>query len=268
MLTIDWKERLNKDADDYLAHKLPRNDYDFEIIFIAFPERVNGKIPSEVITYIAQILVQKIGKKHEQYIPFYKYLWDKKGEQGRSAFTHIMAKLCAKKPAVYIPIIENAMKDASAQDVAAILEKVMFPLLKKHSLDYLSYIYKWIDKPNTPHGKAALNILLRLIKKMPELVEPVMEHFIHAWNYPVMEHIPAHIALLKTVCKLDPERYKSVYKTHGNTRDPHIVEILCAAIVDYAPEIEKSVENWTHSGNSRVKKAATTALKLLQKKKG
>jgi len=268
MLTIDWKERLNKDADDYLANKLPRNDYDFERIFIAFPERVNGKIPSEVITYVAQILVQKIGKKHEQYIPFYKHLWNKKGEQGRSAFTHIMAKLCAKKPVIYIPIIENVMKDASAHDIAVIFEKVVFPLLKKHPLDYLGYLYKWIDKPATPHGKVALNILLRLIKKMPELVEPVMEHFVHAWNYQVTDQIPAHIALLKAVYKLEPERYLSVYKTYGGTREPEIVEILCGAVVDYVPEIEKSVENWTHSGNARVKKAATTALKCLQKKKG
>ncbi|MBM4403697.1 MAG: hypothetical protein FJ042_04850 [Candidatus Cloacimonetes bacterium] len=267
MLTIDWKERLNKDADDYLANKLPRNDYDFEIIFIAYPERVNGKIPADIITYVAQILVQKIGKKHEQFIPFYKHLWNKKGEQGRSAFIQIMAKLCAKKPDVYIPIVENAMKDAPVHDVSGIFEKVMFPLLKKHPHNYLGYLYKWIDKPATPHGKAALSILLRLIKKIPELVAPVLDHFIHAWNYQITDQIPAHTAVLKTVAKLDPDRYLHVYQTHGTSREPHIVEILCGAIVDYAPEIEKPIENWTHSGNARVKKAATAALKLLHKKK-
>ncbi len=267
MLTIDWKERINKDADDYLTNKLPRNDYDFERIFIAYPERVNGKIPNEVITYVAQILVHKIGKKHEQYIPFYKYLWNKKGGQGRSAFIHIMSKLCAKKPATYIPIVEDAMKDAPAHDLAAIFDKVVFPLLKKYPHNYLAHIYKWLDTPSTALGKAALNILIRLLKKMPELVEPVMDHFLRAWNYPLTDQIPAHIGLLKAVQKLDLQRYTNVYRDHGNTRDPQIVEILCGGIVDYSEEVEHLVENWTHSGNARIKKAANAALKILRKKK-
>jgi hypothetical protein len=44
MLTIDWKERLTLDTDYYLEHKLPLQDYDFEIIFNAYPERSHGKI--------------------------------------------------------------------------------------------------------------------------------------------------------------------------------------------------------------------------------
>ena len=40
MLTIDWKERLTLDTDYYLEHKLPLQDYDFEIIFNAYPEAV------------------------------------------------------------------------------------------------------------------------------------------------------------------------------------------------------------------------------------
>lgn len=34
------------------------------------------------------------------------------------------------------------------------------------------------------------------------------------------------------------------------------------------PRIESFVEAWTHSGNARVKKAATSAMRVLQKKKG
>jgi len=37
MLTIDWKERLVNDTKDYLANKLPNKDYDFDIIFNAYP---------------------------------------------------------------------------------------------------------------------------------------------------------------------------------------------------------------------------------------
>lgn len=83
MLTIDWKERLNMDAEDYLNNKLPNGDYDFEIIFNAYPERINGKIPAEVINYVAGVLVHKIGKNHEQYLPFYQQLWVKKGNTAK-----------------------------------------------------------------------------------------------------------------------------------------------------------------------------------------
>jgi len=38
--------------------------------------------------------------------------------------------------------------------------------------------------------------------------------------------------------------------------------------MDYDPGIEAFVETWTHSGNARVKKAATTAMRVLKKKKG
>ena len=62
MLTIDWKERLNMDTADFLKNKLPKGDYDFEIIFIAYPERVNGKIPAEVISQVANNIVQQLGK--------------------------------------------------------------------------------------------------------------------------------------------------------------------------------------------------------------
>ena len=91
MLTIDWKERLNMDTADFLKNKLPKGDYDFEIIFIAYPERVNGKIPAEVISQVANNIVQQLGKKHELYLPFYNALWAKKGDYGKRHLLRFLA---------------------------------------------------------------------------------------------------------------------------------------------------------------------------------
>jgi hypothetical protein len=52
-----------------------------------------------------------------------------------------------------------------------------------------------------------------------------------------------------------------------SSRDPQSAEILCASVMSYHPEIEEIVENWTKSGNARLKKAAMAAQRILNKKK-
>ncbi|PKN78764.1 MAG: hypothetical protein CVU48_07360 [Candidatus Cloacimonetes bacterium HGW-Cloacimonetes-1] len=267
MLTIDWKERLNKDTIDFFESKLPKNDYDFEIIFNAYSARVNGKIPSEVIVYVANVIIHQIGRNHEKYVAFYQYLWNKKGDYGKLAFLTIMSKIVAKKPAVYFPMVETAMQNADTHDLNGILEKVMMPLLKKHPETYLPYVYKWMDKGSELIIKSCMGTLIKLIKRNPELIPMVMEHFKHDWNYPITAGNANHILMLKTVGKIDFEQYLSIYLDYQNSRDPQIVEILCGGIYDYHPELEKMVERWTHSGNARLKKAAVSAYKVLTKKK-
>ena len=107
MLTIDWKERFTLDTEDYLKNKLPNGDYDFEIIFNAYPERVNGKVPSRVITYVSGVIVSRLGRKHADYLPFYRHLWFEKGENGKLAFAAILSKLIHKKPNVYFPLLDR-----------------------------------------------------------------------------------------------------------------------------------------------------------------
>ncbi|HPV15355.1 MAG TPA: hypothetical protein PL126_06870, partial [Candidatus Cloacimonadota bacterium] len=129
MLTIDWKERLDSDTKDYLTNKLPNEDYDFDIIFNAYPERVSGKIPSEVINFVSASIVTQLGKKHAKYVPFYLHLWDKKGEYGRSAFIVILSRLFRKAPAVYLEVLEHAMVNANPTEISSLLERVMLPVL-------------------------------------------------------------------------------------------------------------------------------------------
>lgn len=268
MLTIDWKERLNKDADDYLINKLPKNDYDFEIIFNAYPERVNGKVPHDVIIHVAQNIIHKLGKNHENYIPFYRSLWNKKGDYGKTAFIHMMAKVVAKKPAVYIPIIETAMQSASPTELASMMEKIILPLLRKQPDKYLNIVYQWGEKGSEPIRKQAMNLLIKLIKKLPELTKEILNHFENQWVYPLGDCQINHVNLLKAVARLDEDIYLDLYREYKASRDPQTVEVLCAAIADYHPELEIIVENWTKSGNARLKKAALSAHRLLLKKKG
>ncbi|MGC9362191.1 MAG: hypothetical protein ACP5F3_04600 [Candidatus Syntrophosphaera sp.] len=267
MLTIDWKDRLKKDTIEYVEQKLPKNDYDFEIIYIAYPERVNGKIPSQVIVHVAKTLVQKLGKNHEKYIPFYKHIWDKKGENGRMAFIAIMSKLISKKPAVYIPLVENAMKSASPSEMSSLLEKVMLPLLRKHPEKYLPKVYQWASSPRKTLREQAVNLLVKLLRKEPELGRGIIQHFVNQWLQPLGEVAENHVTLMKAIAKLDPGLYLDIWRQHDHSRDPQSAEILCSSIRFYDPEIEKIVGVWTKSGNARLKKTAVTAQRLLKKKK-
>lgn len=268
MITIDWKERLTKDTQYYLENKLPKQDYNFEIIFNWYPERVNGKIPAEVIVLVTKFMALKISKQHEQYIPFYQYLWEKKGENGKIAFIQFMSRFLPKKPAVYQPMIEKLLLKAESHDIAAIFEKIYLPLMKKEAEPYLPFFYKWIESPYEHLNKQAVGFLSRLLKRMPELIAPVLKHLQNRWSYPLGEAVHAHIVILKAAWKIEQEAIMHIFREYSTTRDPQTVEILCGAITDYQTELEPIVENWTKSGNARLKKAAIAAHKILLKKKG
>lgn len=268
MLTIDWKERLNQDTADYLENKLPKGDYDFEIIFIAYPERVNGKIPAEVVNHVAGVMIHLLSKKHAEYIPFYRALWKKKGDYGKIAFAFILSKLLPKKPDIYGPLMEEALASGSPAEINMLLDKVMLPLLRKAPEKYLDKAYAICASNGEELQKQGLNLMIKLLKKRPDLVPQVMGHFTHLWHYPLGNALAGQISLLKTVSKLDAPYYLKIWEEYGSNRDPQIVELLCATVSEYLPQIEAPIELWTKSGNARLKKAATTAYKILMKKKG
>lgn len=267
MITIDWKERLTKDTQYYLEHKLPKQDYDFEIIFNWYPERVSGRIPNEVIQLVTKVMVHKIGKQHELYIPFYQYLWEKKGENGKMAFIQFMSQILTKKPAVYLPLIEKAMLKASAHDIGVIFEKIFLPLFKKQTEPYLTQTYTWLEHAYEPLRKQATAFLIKMMKCKPEIIPAVIKHQQNRWVYASLDGVITNVTILKAIRKLSPEDFLQIFHEYHTTRDPQTVEILCGSIADYQAELVPYVENWTHSGNARLKKAATAAFKILQKKK-
>ncbi|MCB5228901.1 MAG: hypothetical protein LHW44_02380 [Candidatus Cloacimonetes bacterium] len=267
MITIDWKERLDKDTLDYLENKLPNKDYDFDIIFNAYPERVNGKIPSEVITYVSRTLVSKMGKTHVKYLPFYRHLWFKKGEVGRNGFITMMSRLLPKKPELYMPLFEEAMESGTPSDLSPLLERVFLPLLRKKPNEYLPVVYKWDANPNPEIPKATVNLLIKLMRREADSIDGIVAHYVNQWLKPLEESQINHITLMRALYKIDLDKYMQVWKEHGHLRDPETVEILCASVIDWDPQIEEFVQTWTLSGNARVKKAAMTAQRTLQKRK-
>lgn len=267
MLTIDWKERLVNDTKDYLANKLPNKDYDFDIIFNAYPERVSGKIPSEVINFVSGKIVTLLGRKHAKYIPFYLHLWDKKGEYGRSAFIVILSRLFRKQPEKYLEVLEHAMNNANPTELSSLLERVVLPVMRKDIPKYLPQVLTWNEHEDPEIRKASVNLIIKLIRRRPDAIPEIIDHFTALWLRPLGEDQANHIALFKAIRKIDPEAYSKVWSDFGHQRDPEIVEILTGTLQHWEPEIEEFVEIWTKSGNARVKKAGLSAMRTLQKKK-
>jgi len=106
-----------------------------------------------------------------------------------------------------------------------------------------------------------------LIKKDPQLINDIIQHFLNQWYHPLGELANNHITLLKAIAKLNPDAYLNIWHQFSLSRDPQIAELLCGSITFYHPEIEQTVERWTKSGNARLKRTALAAQKLLQKKK-
>lgn len=268
MLTIDWKERFTLDTEDYLKNKLPQGDYDFEIIFNAYPERVNGKIPAKVLTFISGIMVSRLGKKHAEYIDFYRHLWMHKGESGKIAFASIMAKLTNKKPEVYLPLIEEMVPYGNASTVNMLLDRVMLALTRKYPDKYLNRVINWTKDENQELAKAATNLCLKLIKREEELIPRILHPLQNQWNHPLEERQLLHVHILRAVAKISWDAYLKVWEEFGISRDPQIAELLSASLSGYDPMIEEMVSVWAKSGNAKVKRAGLAAQKVLKKKKG
>ena len=99
----------------------------------------------------------------------------------------------------------------------------MLPLIRKYPDKYLDKVFEFGNSQNLDLQSAALNLLIKLIKKREDLIPQVVNYFIHQWLYPLGEAIAVHIAMLKTVAKIDPEYYVNIWREYGSSRDPQIV---------------------------------------------
>ncbi len=268
MISLDWKYRLKEDAEDFFKRKLPQGDYDIELIYNAYPERIDGKIPKEVVTLVAKILAGKLARKPEQYMELYDYLWRKKGEYGRIALSYILARAVRKNPAVFLDYTGKLVeKSHNEHDVNLLLDKTLFPLLKSEPLKHVDLAIKWLKFDNPVSHKAVVKLLIKLCKADEELIKPIFKRLESLWLYADAEMVKANSQFIKAIHRIDPEFYIEIYRSYNNTRNPVFVEILAGAIVDYDQIIEEAVANWVKSGNARLKKAAVAAEKMLRRKK-
>ncbi|MBW6516597.1 MAG: hypothetical protein K0B81_08315 [Candidatus Cloacimonetes bacterium] len=272
MISLDWKQRLKMDTEDFVSRKIPQGDFDIDIVYNAYPKRIDNKIPSEVITFVAKILASKIAKNMDQYLNFYDYLWYKKGENGKQIFVYLMKTAIHRKPAIFLDYVKKVLATSKdVTDINAVLNKAVVPLFKKESKKYLDIIYNWLSLDNPDLHKSIINLFIKVAKNDPTLLKYIFQKMERGWLYPNPHTIKNSVQFLKATYKIDADFYFSVYDNYKGSRNPVFVEILCHALNPISePEpynrIVGYLENWQKSGNIRIKKAAATSLKTMKKK--
>ncbi|MCD4830045.1 MAG: hypothetical protein K8R90_11510 [Candidatus Cloacimonetes bacterium] len=268
MIPLDWKERLQRDTEDFLLRKLPAGKFDIDIIYNAYPERIDGKIPKEVITYVSKAIAAHVAKDPASYLGFIDFLWNKKGEHGKMATGYILQRIMRRNPSAYIDKVREYLHSArTAQEANFLLDKTVLPLLKNEPENYLDTVVKWMKVDGGEAKKAVIKQLVKLCKQDPFMLPHVFKRLEMQWLYADAEMIKVNIDFLKAISKIDPDFYASVYAKYVNTRNPEFVEIMAGAVMLYNPEMEQAFENWVLSGNARLKKAAILGRKLLLRKK-
>jgi hypothetical protein len=268
MISLDWKERLVKDTEDFFIRKLPAGDYDIDIVYNAYPQRIENKIPQAVITLVGKTLASKLVKTVDQYFEFYDYLIDNKGEQGVIIFSYIMARAVKKKPDLFLKYLEKILRSCTEQKSCnLIVDKSITPLIKKDPARYLDTLANWIKKDNPYLSVSIQKLLIKLIHRDPELIKPIFNKLERAWLYATPTMIKVNYHIIKEIYKFDKKFYLQIYTNYQNTRNPVFAEILSDAICSADPVIEKMVSNWSRSGNIKLKKIGLHSQKILKKVK-
>ncbi|MCF7911549.1 MAG: hypothetical protein K9M99_03395 [Candidatus Cloacimonetes bacterium] len=268
MISMDWKERLRRDSDDFFKNKIPVGFYDIEIVYNAYPLRINNKIPNEVIAFVGKKIASKIADQPTEYIKFYDYLFDHKGETGKILFAYIITRALQKSPDIFFPYLEKklfTLKDAKL--AVLIVDKAICPLVRKEPTKYQNIIISWakIDHPSLTLSMQ--KIITSIMQTHPENIPEIFHHLESGWLNAGEPVIKMNIAVMKSIYKINPDFYYKIYGHYQNTREPIFAEILTGAIMDYHPDIETAVTHWSQSGNTRLKKYGMHALKLINKKR-
>lgn len=269
MISLDWKERLINDTHDFFDRKLPEGDYDFDIIYNAYPERIDNKIPRDVVVFVATTLAGKINKQHNDYKAFLEYLWNKKGENGKVAFTCLVSKFIKYDFNFYFNLSQKYLfSSKDSNDVNLILEKIFYPVFKKHPLDYIDKIIVWMKEDNDLINNNLIKLVLKIGKTNEEFQKKFATKLENRWLGASAEFSKLCGNFLKHLYKTDESFYFKIYKNYINTREPVFVEILTTGLCCYEDFLLEAYQNWSKSGNARLKKAAISGLKFLEKKKG
>lgn len=269
MITYDWQQRLKKDTLDFLENKIPKEDYDFEIIYNAYPERVNGEIPQPVITFVAKEMRRVIQNKPDDFIDFLLFIQQNKGNNGKKIFNYVMSKVALKHPGEYDYIIKKALKNThNKAEIKKIFDTIILPLVKKYPDTYVDDIISTIrEHPQDDIIEYAFLTLCKYIKankSKASLIEKKVETFWNSENETIRNGASQ---ILKCIYKIDKKIYRGIYNSFQSTRKPEFIEILADAISENTEMIRDIVSKWEMSGNIRIKKAANTAEKILKKLK-
>lgn len=269
MISLDWQKRLKMDTQDFVERKLPKGNYDIDIVYNAYPQRIDGNIPNAVITLVGKTIAAKIYKDADKYFDFYDYILKNKGEHGGMMFAYIMARAIKKQPILFLNYIEEFFFNTQDQKTCnLVMDKAIYPLLKKDPLEYIDLIINWVKKDNKLLEESIIKLLNKLIGQDAKLIAPIFKKLETFWLYATPNIIKVNSKFLKAIYKKDKKFYLNVYKNYQTTRNPIFAEILCEAICCYNDNIQTICNTWSHSGNIRVKKIGLHGQKLLKSKKG
>ncbi|MEA2104249.1 MAG: hypothetical protein U9P79_06380 [Candidatus Cloacimonadota bacterium] len=269
MILYDWKQRLKKDSKDFVENKIPAKDYDFEIIYNAYPERVDGEISGEIITYVAKQMGRYMTVEPEPFLPFLKFIRKNKKDVGVKVYNYIMRDIIKKNPGEYDDLFVNFIK--SEKDYSALrnmFDFLIFPLLKKHPDKYVDKIIGWINiKSSDILIKNIFRIICRYLQSDKTKVRGIFQKCESYWNINNEAIRDGNIKLLKTIFKVDEDYYREIYGTYKSTYNPNFVEILSHAICENVKIIEEDIKNWEESGNTRIKEAGKVARRNIERLK-
>ena len=268
MISLDWKERLKKDTCDFFERKLPAKEYDIDIIYNAYPERIDNKIPQAVITFVAKTIAQRLAKEPEKYLEFYDYILEHKGEQGKIIFAYIMARAIKKKPEIFLSYLEEILfKIEDQKECNLVIDKAIFPLFKKDVRAHLDRIMRWIKKDNPFLNLSLQKMIIKLINADPQLARQIFKKLENTWLYASPNMIKLNIAVLKAIYKIDSDLYHEIFSHYQVTRNPIYADILCNSILCCDEVTQQMVEKWCKSGNVKLKKLGQHGKKLLKRRK-
>lgn len=269
IITYDWQQRLKKDTLDFLEHKIPDKDYDFEIIYNAYPERVNGEVPQPVVTYVAKEMRKVIQNDPDTYIDFLLFIQKKKGDYGKKIFNYVMSKVALKHPGDYDEIFRKALKDThDKSEIKKICDNIILPLLKKYPDKYIDDVINTVRQvPQDDVIDCAFTTLCKYMKTNKVKAKTINQKIDSFWNSENKMIRNGIVQILKNLYKIDKRLYRDTYRSYQSTYNPNFIEILADSISENSQLIREIVERWEKSGNIRIKKAAHTAEKTLKKLK-
>jgi len=268
MITLDWKDRLVQDSIDYFERKLPGGDYDFDIIYNAYPGRTDNKIPRDVIVLVANTLATKMFKNHNSYLPFCDYIWKHKGINGKIAFSCIISKFLRKDQQFYLDYTKKYLyKTNDLTEINMLLDKIFYPLFKKQPLNYIEIIINWMRDDHEKINQQLIKTVFKIAKNDADFLNKFINRLEHRWMGASPEFVKICGFFLKQLSKHDYGTYLGIYKNYKTSREPIFVEILTYGLVKYDDMVFEMYENWSKSGNARLKKSAVSGLKFLNKRK-
>lgn len=267
MISYDWKIRLRKDCNEFVKNNIPKRDYDFEVIYIAYPERINGKIPPQIITFVAKEMRKTIAKNPDEAMDFLSFIHKNKGATGEKIFTIIMQKIILLHPKKYSQMLTNLIFETkNEKSLNKIFDNIIFPLMKKFPEKYIDKFFEWLlSSPSNILIENIFRILNKYLKTNKGISGEIFKKCESLWNSDNQFVRDGNVLILKTLYKVDKKLYREIYQNYQKTYNPNFIEILASAVSENSEMIKNCIEKWTKSGNVKIKKSASVAKKNLTK---